>query len=852
MAPVIENLTEDVQQAQSEGHQPRRASMGSTTSSLASAVSSVASLTTGWRRRVQSVRLSWQRFSFFGVNSNDDTPRVWGSRVRSSTRRTSDDSSADGSSLRPARRRRSNELLRVVREHTYHEEMRLQLRDERVRLSYLDAFEMDSEPGAADRMVRVFSIGATLLEYVKILLGVWAFFLALAVAAFQELASGLGHVDLVIDLAYAAFLIVQLHTTILHVETGRESCSAKRILLYNLRDPRFWMDVVSCVPLVLLESLSAGGPGTEGVARWGALLKALRGWRITRTPPEHRFVPSVRFVLLQLAGAMLMGGHLLACVWFMLVREEEKTITQHFPEDYMPEGYTESDFDFWRLYVLSLNQGVYLLLGIDRDAYGPLELAFVTLCAPVGVLVHAFVFGKVVLLIQRMGALETKQNEHTRSVQEAMRILGLPANLQMRLVAFFTYERIHRSARLFNALFADLSPQLRFELQLHLYLDLVGKSGLFRKARPRVIREIIVKLEDVIFLPGDWICRYGDYGDSMYFIMRGRCAVLDKDTVTELKTLERGAYFGEVALLTGVPRTAYVRANSFCIMAQLTKERFEPIVKKWPEEIDVLISGVERLADREQIKKEASRHYGIRRMSQMSLGGGSVCDNAPCGGGGRSARAARRLSDVSLSSSGSALMGSGSGVGLSALLAQQPRGPAPHLRRSLSDLGPEGGPPRAGGAPPPLGPDASAAAAAAQRAASALLPAAPASLLPLPPAAQGAPLPEPAAEAGPPRPTLLAGQGPAARLEAEGAALGRLKKQLADATGQIEHLRGELEGQRRHLQEGLSELGRWTAEAVRDAVLREVMEDDPDGDDIDGRSGDGARDDGMGISTPFT
>jgi len=223
-----------------------------------------------------------------------------------------------------------------------------------------------------------------------------------------------------------------------------------------------------------------------------------------------------------------------------------------------------------------------------------------------------------VLLIQRSGALETKQSEHALAIQEAMRMLGLPPNLQMRIITFFTYERIHRSSRLFHALFQDVSPQLRFELQLHLYLDLVRKSSLFKRTRPHVIREIVVALEDVIYLPGDWICRCGDYGDCMYFVISGKSAVIGRDTVTELKVLERGSYFGEVALLMGVPRTAHVRANKFCIMARLTKDGFAPILRRWPEEIDVLTSGIEREADRVKIKAEAAKLYGVSRLTRVS------------------------------------------------------------------------------------------------------------------------------------------------------------------------------------------------------------------------------------------
>jgi len=112
---------------------------------------------------------------------------------------------------------------------------------------------------------------------------------------------------------FAICLAVQLRTTILVVQTGREYCMPQRILRAHLSDVRFWMDVVSCVPLVLFEMFAGGGRTRL------ALIKALRGWRICRIPPEKQFVPSNTFLVLQLAGFILMGGHLLACIWFSIV-----------------------------------------------------------------------------------------------------------------------------------------------------------------------------------------------------------------------------------------------------------------------------------------------------------------------------------------------------------------------------------------------------------------------------------------------------------------------------------------------------------------------------------------------------
>jgi len=594
---------------------------------------------------MEATRERWSQVSLFGVYSDDLTPRVWGNRIKASRHRASEDScntdEAMGSTIR---RSTTSVLTKMVKQHTYQEEMKMQLRDERIRLSYLDTFESDIDRALAASehygpcgrfcfgscVVRVFSFGATLLEYLKIVLAVWTFGVALIVVSFWEVLKPLSeqktllYVDLGVDVVFAICLAVQLRTTILVVQTGREYCMPQRILRAHLSDVRFWMDVVSCVPLVLFEMFAGGGRTRL------ALIKALRGWRICRIPPEKQFVPSNTFLVLQLAGFILMGGHLLACIWFSIVYAEG-TMMLKVPLTSVSEEVTNPHAAryevclgenapgcFGELYTVAILHGVYLLMGIDRDAHSAWEHLFVTLCAPVGLLVHACMLGEIVLLIQRRGALETRQNEQTLAIQEAMRILGLPPNLQMRIIAFFTYERIHRSGRLFDALFAHLSPQLRFELHLHLYLGLVRQSKLFRRTRPRVIREIVLKLQDVIFIPGDWVCRYGDYGDSMYFIVAGKCVVIAEDTETELQTLERGRYFGEVALLTSRPRTAYVRANTFCLMAQLTKEGFAPIVRQWPEEIDVLIEEVEKDSDKIKIKAEASRHYGLRRSSSLN------------------------------------------------------------------------------------------------------------------------------------------------------------------------------------------------------------------------------------------
>jgi serine/threonine-protein kinase len=64
------------------------------------------------------------------------------------------------------------------------------------------------------------------------------------------------------------------------------------------------------------------------------------------------------------------------------------------------------------------------------------------------------------------------------------------------------------------------------------------------------------------FEAGDVIVREGEPGDAAFIIVEGRCAV-QKDSASGTQTLqelERGAVFGEMAILTSGPRTATVLA----------------------------------------------------------------------------------------------------------------------------------------------------------------------------------------------------------------------------------------------------------------------------------------------------
>merc|ERR1719482_2565713 len=53
--------------------------------------------------------------------------------------------------------------------------------------------------------------------------------------------------------------------------------------------------------------------------------------------------------------------------------------------------------------------------------------------------------------------------------------------------------------------------------------------------------------------------------------------------------MKKGQHFGEVALLTGQRRTAYVQAKMFCVLASLSKANFDNIMREYPQQYEVIM-----------------------------------------------------------------------------------------------------------------------------------------------------------------------------------------------------------------------------------------------------------------------
>jgi small-conductance mechanosensitive channel len=82
--------------------------------------------------------------------------------------------------------------------------------------------------------------------------------------------------------------------------------------------------------------------------------------------------------------------------------------------------------------------------------------------------------------------------------------------------------------------------------------------------------------------PGQSVVRQGESGDTFYLVARGELSVrIEGDK--EVARLERGAFFGEMSLLTGEPRSATVVAMSEAGLLEVDRDAFSRVFAANPD-----------------------------------------------------------------------------------------------------------------------------------------------------------------------------------------------------------------------------------------------------------------------------
>eukprot|EP01135_Chromosphaera_perkinsii_P004900 Nk52_evm5s304 gene=Nk52_evmTU5s304 len=227
----------------------------------------------------------------------------------------------------------------------------------------------------------------------------------------------------------------------------------------------------------------------------------------------------------------------------------------------------------------------------DIKPEGTLERVYAIVIMIIGLLLYGTILATVAATIANQDIERTHFGGKFDAIKQFMDDTHMTPGMRGRIVDYYEYLWARSKGIDLKTLFDDIPSTLQLELTMHVNSKCFESVPLFKNSEIAYIRQLSLKIKPHLFMPNEYILHRGDMGREMYFILKGHAEVLGNDDETEIATLGPGSYFGEISLVFSVPRTASIRAQSYCDVLMLTKDDFDHVlehfagIKKEIEEI---------------------------------------------------------------------------------------------------------------------------------------------------------------------------------------------------------------------------------------------------------------------------
>ncbi|MBN9515235.1 MAG: Crp/Fnr family transcriptional regulator [Alphaproteobacteria bacterium] len=147
-------------------------------------------------------------------------------------------------------------------------------------------------------------------------------------------------------------------------------------------------------------------------------------------------------------------------------------------------------------------------------------------------------------------------------------------------------------------------------MNLNEEVELLKGVPIFSKVEQAKLKLLAFTSERVNFAAGQEVCHQGDPGDTMYVILGGVADVLIDTANGQIAVAEmqRNSFFGEIAILCDVPRTATIKAREPLSTLKITKDMFYRLVAEFPQmAVEIMRELAHRLEDTNEKLRAATK-----------------------------------------------------------------------------------------------------------------------------------------------------------------------------------------------------------------------------------------------------
>lgn len=311
----------------------------------------------------------------------------------------------------------------------------------------------------------------------------------------------------------------------------------------------FVADLLGQIPWQYMDCIAPSVDNEVKLLRLFRLFKLLRLRRLrrllqaayTQYPHSELFIASWQLVL-----TMVVGAHWMACIWYMIGKPDGWVMDEGLVDE---NGELLEGLDSYA-WVTSFYWAVTTMSTIgygDISAVTQRERLVASFVMFMGCGLFAWTTSKLTSVLTKTSICEAHFNTKMEELNEYMAARSLPKHLVAKTQSFYMLKFPTRRIWNEEQILMDLPIELRKEIFLELFRDVVAMSPLFNACSIDVQREVCYRMRPVYKEGGRSVMRAGEVPGALYIVRHGKVKLESQGET--LMVAERGTLFGENALL---------------------------------------------------------------------------------------------------------------------------------------------------------------------------------------------------------------------------------------------------------------------------------------------------------------